>query len=554
MEELSFSPDESCQNSEEEDQRQNRDASLSRDVSRDLQTALEPSLLRGVAVSVALAGWGKHWETPDSGMFRVDPQNYELSRPAETLDVFLSHDWASSRTLKFLSLLIVYNSLAAFWASLGASILFGLLRGLRAIPDEPWISHFVHLVFLVVFFFWQRMRELFCRPQMAFLDKLCIAQHSDEMKQQGILGLPAFVLNSKKLLVLWTPRYFGRLWCTTEIASFLKDPDERRSIEFMPLKVAAILVMGAVCWHLLAIGHGIFAFTLEDDSAAGITVVLPISGVMITLATAILPFIFYVGLSLVRDLEELPDQLSKFRVQDAACFCCTNKHRHPDTGAELSCDRLLVFKSLQRWFSGKEGGTGSTNKDCFLDDFNSVVQNQLAAQVVQGMSGATLPFRYTLYMVGSCAAPYLANIVPLWMTRFRSGLAGYALFAWTLRQLMDAAITGVTGICAVRLSLELWKFGMRLQKTHRAFRSRMLTVAVLVPIEVVLVSLCWLSFAFCRAATSETSLLPALPFLADVLATLYLFWPCRRLLAGMDLAPRRARRPSTGSVGSGFEI
>ena len=123
----------------------------------------------------------------------------------------------------------------------------------------------------------------------------------------------------------------------------------------------------------------------------------------------------------------------------------------------------------------------------------------------------------------------------------------------TLRQLMDAAITGVTGICAVRLSLELWKFGMRLQK-YRAFRSRMLTVAVLVPIEVVLVSLCWLSFAFCRAVTSETSLLPALPFLADVLATLYLFWPCRRFLAGMDLAPHRAKRSSTGSAGSALEI
>ena len=48
---------------------------------------------------------------------------------------------------------------------------------------------------------------------MVFLDKLCINQMDSEKKQQGILGLGAFVLRSKKLLVLWSPRYFNRMWC-----------------------------------------------------------------------------------------------------------------------------------------------------------------------------------------------------------------------------------------------------------------------------------------------------------------------------------------------------
>ena len=82
----------------------------------------------------------------------------------------------------------------------------------------------------------------------------------------------------------------------------------------------------------------------------------------------------------------------------------------------------------------------------------------------------------------------------------------------------------------------------------------MLTVAFLVPVELALVSLCWLSFAFCRAITSDTSLLPALPFLADVVATLYLFRPCRRDLPGMDPVPGQAKRSSTCSASSTFGI
>lgn len=72
----------------------------------------------------------------------------------------------------------------------------------------------VHIVeAFSVLCFWQRIRSLFPGHQMVFLDKLCINQMDSEKKQQGILGLGAFVLRSKKLLVLWSPRYFNRMWC-----------------------------------------------------------------------------------------------------------------------------------------------------------------------------------------------------------------------------------------------------------------------------------------------------------------------------------------------------
>ena len=176
---------------------------------QELKTQLEPELLRGVPLDVALAGWGRHanvmqvlepqgfslfdgpsdgrhWETPDSGMFNVDPESYELSRPTESLDVFLSHDWASSGTLKFLSLLIICNSRAAFLACLTVSIVVGVLRGYELLPDEGWTVVLGHATFLLVFAFWQRIRRTVCRPLMVFLDKLCVAQHDEQL-----LGRPS---------------------------------------------------------------------------------------------------------------------------------------------------------------------------------------------------------------------------------------------------------------------------------------------------------------------------------------------------------------------------
>lgn len=49
------------------------------------------------------------------------------------------------------------------------------------------------------------MRRLW-KPIYVFLDRLCIAQHDLELKQKAILGLATFLLHSKKLTILWSPR------------------------------------------------------------------------------------------------------------------------------------------------------------------------------------------------------------------------------------------------------------------------------------------------------------------------------------------------------------
>ena len=169
---------------------------------RELSTKLEPSLLRGVPLHVALTGWGRHWKNSENGMFTLEqgPQGeakrYELSCPTASLDAFLSHDWASNARLKVLSLVIIYNSRAAFLACLAVSILVGVLRAEGLLPSEIWMATFGHLSFFFVLALWQRIRMLFCRPQLVFLDKLCISQQDEQCfggvseKEPPSLSLP----------------------------------------------------------------------------------------------------------------------------------------------------------------------------------------------------------------------------------------------------------------------------------------------------------------------------------------------------------------------------
>ena len=131
-------------------------------------------------------------------------------------DDFLSHDWGTSRWLKVVSMLVIYNSRAALIASIITAVLLAPLRLVLGVHPECTadalmmdqrvlaigICHGVHLFFLC---FWQRIRSLLLTPQVAFLDKLCIAQSPElaDLKAKGILGLAAFLNHSRRLVATW---------------------------------------------------------------------------------------------------------------------------------------------------------------------------------------------------------------------------------------------------------------------------------------------------------------------------------------------------------------
>ena len=211
-----------------------------------------------------------------------------------------------------------------------------------------------HGTYLLVFLFWQRLRTLVCRPLVVFLDKLCVAQHDEELKKKGIEGIAAFLLSSRRLLIFLPPRYFRRLWCLLEVATFMKDPERQRSIHFMPLKTAVLFLLASGCWFILAIGWNASSGVVRQSvlgsaqSTETWSQALILTGLMLLLSSAVLPFVFYLGMVLVADLEKISRQLANFRLDDAECFCCSNNHRHPHNGSRLQCDRKLVYNTLKQ--------------------------------------------------------------------------------------------------------------------------------------------------------------------------------------------------------------
>mmetsp|Transcript_45885 Transcript_45885/g.102893 ORF Transcript_45885/g.102893 Transcript_45885/m.102893 type:complete len:555 (+) Transcript_45885:44-1708(+) len=508
-----------------------RAASKGSQASIEFNVSLDPELRRGVPLHEALSACGKHWKTPDSGMFSVYPKTYRLSRRTEAYDAFLSHDWASSRILKFVSLLIVFNSRAAFFTSLVISIIVGFLRAYGILPNQIWTVAFGHAAYFVVFFFWQRLRAFLCGPLMVFLDKLCIAQHDEGLKLKGIFSLPGFLLSSKRLVVLWSPRYFSRLWCTFEIATFLKDPNNKRRIEFMPLKTSGILVLTSATWHLIRL---VYTFGLESQDQIGDIDFSPqllffMIGLMSALGWLLIPPLNYLGLGLMHDLEELPRQLRDFRVQEANCFCCSNDHRHPYTGDQLACDRRRIFRTLQKWYGG--GSQRGDNWDqSYLESFNARVVNELAPSLVEGMGGSMLPLRYTIYVVGACNLPYVSNFIPGLIHELQSTALDAETFRLCFLMFMNWMVFGLVSVFATRVGLILWKSGLLMQQhwqsRHWGPCSKLLVSFVLVPPMSFAIASVWLPYHAVSLLTGHRSWFPILPFFLVLAATVLVFGPC----------------------------
>ena len=129
---------------------------------------------------------------------------------------FISHDWQSSRWLKFLTLLWIFNLRGATITSLVFALVWGSLMGLGLVPPAIWTLFIPWFVFFFVLCFWQRLRGLIRSPVVVFMDKLCISQDNLELKAKGIQGLGAFLDCSKTLTILWSPQYFTRLWCCSD--------------------------------------------------------------------------------------------------------------------------------------------------------------------------------------------------------------------------------------------------------------------------------------------------------------------------------------------------
>lgn len=216
--------------------------------------------------------------------------------------------------------------------------------------------------------------------------------------------MAGFLRHSDQLVVLWTPRYFSRLWCVYEVASWIhlgKDVENR--VQVIPVAFALVLLGlqgGGVLYYIT-----LATFPVHDGGIwfSLLVVIVP------TVPILIVPF--HVMRYMVGQLALLPRQIQSFSVRGIECFCCRHNHTHPDTGEHLLCDRRLVLAELANWFPGSAGR--STEEQ--LDLFDEHLRREFGHQVVQRVGGWHLTYWQAL-VTSAPTVFYYADLLVLTST------------------------------------------------------------------------------------------------------------------------------------------
>jgi len=365
-------------------------------LSRVLSEKLDPEISKAVDIVDSLSGFGKKWTGDITGGLGTSTDgSKDPAQSVEAIDDFLSHDWATWGKLKYITLCYAYNGLAASIFAMFVAGVFGALEifipSLRRMPAyrQPVAgqNEYVesagyfgllagNISFLVVLFFWQHIKRALTRKTyFVFMDKMCIHQTDPELKGKGILGLAGFLRISDRLVILWSPRYFTRLWCVYEIASWMSQGKSLRKVEINPVAEGSFMFANHIGITMLSVML-VWCARFED-------LLYYITMASAAVGACMLPL--HIMRRNVRDLQQMPQQIKSFHFDKAECFCCSVNHIIPGTDTVIPCDREVIQTKLTQWF--KKGKADP------IALFNNYVRKQLGAHILKRVGGSKV--RYT---------------------------------------------------------------------------------------------------------------------------------------------------------------
>ncbi|CAE8697977.1 unnamed protein product, partial [Polarella glacialis] len=390
---------------------------------------------------------------------RNAPTSSSRGAQAERIGTFISHDWGSRGSLKFMSLLLIFNSRAAAVIAVIISAVVAFMEayvipckrsthligvgGQVYVTQKGGLSTWSGLVaYLIILCFWQRILSLCGRSASVFLDKLCIDQKNEEQKERAILGLAGFLDISDRLVILWSPSYFERLWCTYELACWLR-LSRMKDTTVMPIHLAPVIfAITLVMWGAILFFNfgGSDADYLSRVAAAFATVLTSAAGV-------ILPT--HISRHLAHSLKMLPQQLESFSIREANCFCCSHDHVHPETKKQLPCDRRLIYEMLLQW---QQDFIGSGESVATFEAFDFRIRQKLKPWILRNLGGAQAPFRLLLATI---SVPFLCATMDFIPAMIQLG--GVPAF----RLGLDAALQCfVLGPCMAKVIMEISAAGV----------------------------------------------------------------------------------------------
>lgn len=361
----------------------------------------QAELLRGVPLSRLLRqGFGPWRQSPSALSEKAKSPLWALSTPVDQIDNFLSHAWRSPGFLKFIQLASRAGALPGTIGALAATLILGMLSLFRVLPpvfmvpshwkdyDEVgvgfWCSVYAPVVGVLCLVCGAMCPRPCHRDPRLFLDVACICQVDEELKQQGIRALGAFLKHSKKLTIMWSPPYFSRLWCVYELAAFLHI-NPAGAVQFCPLFMeASFWAVTLLDWLLDVLRYviGILDPDLESRRASFVCIWI---------------FRLTVGVVFMHVLRRCMAQKRKFGKRlaefDALAADCQG-----------STDREFILGSIREWYGS-------------IENFNAQVRGPVRKVVLSTIHGGSLTYRDALFCSFIIQLPTSVDYVAVYLVR-----------------------------------------------------------------------------------------------------------------------------------------
>ena len=142
--------------------------------------------------------------------------NGPVSRTVSEVDLFISHSWSCSSTFKYLAICHLNFDMAALSSlviAISAVIVLVVRAGsLEGIAQEgaPFLSMVLFQCLMVVFLLAYFAGHRLCSRTLWF-DRLCVNQGDIPTKAMTLQAIPAFIAQSKQMLVVWDETFFEQL-------------------------------------------------------------------------------------------------------------------------------------------------------------------------------------------------------------------------------------------------------------------------------------------------------------------------------------------------------
>mmetsp|Transcript_22681 Transcript_22681/g.65357 ORF Transcript_22681/g.65357 Transcript_22681/m.65357 type:complete len:578 (+) Transcript_22681:30-1763(+) len=331
--------------------------------------------MRGMPMYLILHKFGQIWG--DNG---GSAATFRMSRPAKTLQGFVSHNWSTPRLAKFRALMLHFNLALAFATSVLAAAVGAMLTAHGAVPymesgTRPHLPRSLASLILGGLGFWLAL--LFGHDlghflgsvtgsgePHVFLDKSCIHQTDEKLKRQGIDSLGAFLVNSQRMIILFSDTYFRKIWTVYELACFLCTKTVDKCV-FLSVYHPPVIICG---WWLI---FGYFAVQPLWRMIPGV------NPVMVTFLVGLL--VAYIALLVAgrgwHDIAQLQARLRHFSMEE--CHCHDER------------DRPIVYQSVAAFMKYRHVVRRCCTVKESLHAFEAQVQTQMA-DIIDSIVGRTM--------------------------------------------------------------------------------------------------------------------------------------------------------------------